>query len=433
MLNNRTFQQSLAHLQPSFREDKFLLAVSGGADSMVLFHLFKAANLNFEVAHVNYKLRGNESEDDEELVRKICRKNKIPFHLYKVSDNDEIPENSVQTWARDLRYRFFKKIQREENLKILVTAHHLNDELETFLINLSKAAGIKGLSGIPANDNNILRPLLRFYKEEIYAFAKENKIIFREDVSNQKSDYLRNRIRKEIVPQLTEINENFLENFGKSLSYLAQAKEFVQEKILAIENDIIKPKDDSFLIQKKNFLNQSDFVQFEVLSKFGFNSLEEINKIKEAETGKTFISRDWQILIDREIVCVKRLNNTGGKVSVKEVVLTVNKEHQIVLPEERKTEIEVLGSCTWEIDGDNVQFPLKLRRKKTGDLFYPRGMKGRKKISKFFKDEKIPIFAQQKIWLLCDAQDEVLGILPFRQDRRFAADQKTAQIIILKL
>lgn len=433
MLNNRTFQQSLAHLQPSFREEKFLLAVSGGADSMVLFHLSKAANLNFEVAHVNYKLRGDDSDDDEELVRKISKKSNIPFHLYKVSDNEEKPENSIQTWARDLRYRFFRKIQREGNLKFLVTAHHLNDELETFLINLSKAAGIKGLSGIPANHNNILRPLLRFSKEEIYAFAKENKIIFREDVSNQKSDYLRNRIRKEIVPQLTEINKNFLENFGKSLSYLNQTKEFVQEKILAIENDIIKPKDDSFLIQKKNFLSQSDFVQFEILRKFGFNSLEEINKIKEAETGKIFISRDWQILIDREIVCVKRLNNTGGKDSVKEVVLTVNKEHQIVLPKERKTEIEVLGTCTWKIDADKVQFPLKLRRKKTGDLFYPRGMKGRKKISKFFKDEKIPIFAQQKIWLLCDAQDEVLGILPYRQDRRFAADQKTAQIIILKL
>ena len=237
MLNTKTFQQSLQKLQTDYKKAKFLLAVSGGVDSMVLLDLFKGAALNFEVAHINYKLRGEDSDEDQKLVEGFCRQNQIPFHLYQVSEKDNKPKNSIQEWARNIRYQFFRKIQQEKNLDFLVTAHHLNDQLETFIINLSKASGIKGLSGIPANENKILRPLLSFTKEEIYAYAKKNKIKFREDLSNQKNDYLRNKIRNQIVPKLLEVNENFLENFGKSILHLNQTKSFVEEKISEIEKD----------------------------------------------------------------------------------------------------------------------------------------------------------------------------------------------------
>ena len=216
MLNLDHFKNQLKNIVDSPENRSYLLAVSGGADSMVLAHCFKDLDVRFQVAHINYKLRGEDSDLDQKTVEDFCEKNDIKFHLYKVSEKDQKPENSIQLWARELRYQFFRKVQKEENLEFLVTAHHLNDQLETFIINLSKAAGINGLSGIPANDNHILRPLLNFTKGEIYEFAEENNIEYREDLSNKKNDYLRNKIRNEIIPKLLETNDHFLENFKKS-------------------------------------------------------------------------------------------------------------------------------------------------------------------------------------------------------------------------
>ena len=433
MLNTTTFQENLEQLNPDFKTKKYLLAISGGVDSMVLFHFFQSLNLKFEVAHINYGLRGKDSDADELLVRNICKKNNVPFHLYEVSAKDQKPKNSIQEWARNLRYDFFRKIHEKENLDFIVTAHHLNDDLETFLINLSKASGIKGLSGIPSNENSILRPLLNFTKEEIYAFAKENDIEFREDLSNQKSDYLRNKIRNEVTPKLLETNENFLENFGKSLSYLKETRNFVEDKIGDIEKEIISEKGNYLEFDKKRFLKESDFVQFEMLRKFGFISREEIFKIKNAETGKTFLSSEYHLTIDRENLILKKIVNELEEDSAEEILLELNAEIEIIFPENIKSEILQLGKLNWKIDVEKIQFPLKLRRRKQGDFFHPIGMIGKKKIAKFFKDEKFPIFAQPKIWLLCDAKNDILGIIPFRQDGRFAATKESKEIINVKL
>ncbi|WP_244140732.1 tRNA lysidine(34) synthetase TilS [Kaistella flava (ex Peng et al. 2021)] len=433
MLNLKTFRHCIAGLYADYRNAKFLLAISGGADSMVLLHLFKSSDLQFEVAHINYKLRGVDSDADQKIVEEFCKQNNIPFHLYQVSGKDNKPKNSIQDWARIIRYDFFRKIQQEENLNFIATAHHLNDQLETFIIHLSKASGIKGLSGIPADENEILRPLLGFSKQEIYDFAKENEIEFREDLSNQKSDYLRNKIRHEIVPKLMEINEHFLENFGKSISFLNQTKNFVDEKVSDIEKEIIINNEDYLVINKELFLNQSDFIQFEILRKYGFNDVEEIVKIKKAETGKKFISSEYELMIDREIFTIQKIANEVEKVNDEEITLIINSENQIIFPENIKNEIKELGRFNWKIDAEKTLLPLKLRRKKVGDLFHPIGMIGKKKISKFCKDEKITILAQQKTWLLCDRNDDILGVIPFRQDRRFAASKESSEIIKVKL
>ena len=433
MLNSNTFPLILQQLFADYKKAKFLLAISGGVDSMVLFDLFKKADLKFEVAHLNYKLRGSDSEQDQKLVEQICKKNQIPFHLYEVSELDNKPKNSIQEWARNLRYNFFRKIQKEENLDFIITAHHLNDQLETFIINLSKASGIKGLSGIPSNENQIIRPLLGFSKDEIYNFAKENTIEFREDLSNQKSDYLRNKIRHEIVSQLRETNDHFLENFGKSIYYLNQTKNFVDEQISKIENEIIIHKQNYLIINKELFFKETDFVQFEILRKFGFKEVNEIAKISKAETGKKFFSTEYQLTIDREILMIKRIVDKAEESLDEELILKLDGENEIIIPEHLHTEIKELGNFNWKIDSDKITFPLKLRRKKDGDLFHPIGMIGKKKISKFFKDEKIPILAQQKIWLLCDDNDQILGVIPYRQDRKFAVTKEAKNNIKVKL
>lgn len=432
MLKKSSFRNQLQKLINFPENHTYLLAVSGGADSMVLSYLFQGLKLNFQVAHVNYKLRGRDSDLDQKMVQDFCEKNHIKFHLYEVSEKDNKPENSIQLWARELRYSFFKQIREKEHLDYLVTAHHLNDQLETFIINLSKAAGINGLSGIPANDNKILRPLLNFPKEEIYEFAKENNIEYREDLSNKKNDYLRNKIRLEIVPKLLETNEHFLENFNKSLLYLNEAKDFVQQQIGEIENRFTIFNKDYKILSKDKLKQESDFVKFEILKKYGFNQNEEIAKIFTAENGSSFFSNDYRLIIHRnELILVDKKEEEGSKdqlilieeFNFSETQININIKNIIDNIEEINKEFE------WDFDAEKLRFPLRLRKQKNGDEFYPSGFSGKKKVAKFFRDEKLSILARQKIWILADNNDAVLGIIPLRQDRRYARDEKTKNIL----
>ncbi|SDQ84619.1 tRNA(Ile)-lysidine synthase [Chryseobacterium soldanellicola] len=434
MLDKISFKNQLQNLVNLPENHTYLLAVSGGADSMVLATLFCDLEVEFQVAHINYKLRGEDSELDQKVVQNFCEKNHIKFHAYEVSEKDNKPENSIQLWARELRYDFFKQIQEQENLEFLVTAHHLNDQLETFVIHLSKASGINGLSGIPANDNNILRPLLNFTKKEIYEFAKENAINFREDLSNKKSDYLRNKIRNEIVPKLLETNDHFLENFKKSISYLNQTKDFVQQQIQAIEDSISIFNKDHKILSKEKLNKETDFVKFEILKKYGFNQEEEISKIFKAENGSSFFSKNHQLIINyNELIISGKIENESPE--MEKDILLIEKfdysENQIKINLEDAIEsIDGINKTfEWDFDADKLQFPLRLRKYEEGDEFYPSGFSGKKKVSKFFRDEKISILARQKIWILADGKNSVLGIIPFRQDRRYARDEKTKNIL----
>jgi len=435
MLEKSSFISQLKNLLHEPENHTYLLAVSGGADSMVLASLFRDlgnknqdSEFQFHVAHINYKLRGNDSDLDQKTVQDFCEKNHIKFHLYEVSEKDRKPENSIQLWARELRYTFFKKIQEKEKLEFLVTAHHLNDQLETFIINLSKASGINGLSGIPSNDNYILRPLLNFSKKEIYQFAEENSIQFREDLSNKKNDYLRNKIRNEIVPMLMETNDHFLENFKKSSLYLNQTKDFVQKQIQEIENRLTVFNQNNKILSKEKLDQESNFVKFEILKKYGFNQEKEIPKIFKAENKSSFFSKEYQLIVNRdELIFIDKSNE---KEIEEEIVLIDHfdfSENQINI--NLVDYIESIDGINkgfeWDFDADKLHFPLRLRKQKEGDELYPTGFSGKKKVSKFFRDEKLSILARQKIWILTDSNDSVLGIIPFRQDRRYAMNEKT--------
>lgn len=427
MLTQSAFEKQFQNLTQLSDNPTYLLAVSGGADSMVLGYLFnelRNSGLEFQVAHINYKLRGEDSDSDQKVVEDFCKKHNIKFHLYQVSEKDEKPENSIQLWARELRYQFFRKIQKKENLDFLVTAHHLNDQLETFIINLSKASGINGLSGIPANENNILRPLLNFSKDEIYQFAEENNIVFREDLSNKKSDYLRNKIRNEIVPKLSETNDQFLENFKKSISFLNQTKDFVHDQIEIIEKNLSVFNKEHKILSKEKLAQQSDFVKFEILKKYGFKRTEEIQKIFSAENGSSFFSEDYHLTVDREGLILK-LKNLSREINPEIILLNNFDFHQDQVTINIKSYIPDGNCFNWVFDTDKLQFPLSLRKQKDGDAFYPSGFSGKKKVSKFFRDEKLSVLTKEKIWVLCDAEDQILGIVPLRQDRRFEAEVNT--------
>ena len=307
MLDFNNFKKILMTLGENIPSKKFLLAVSGGADSAVLSHLFRVSGFEFQIAHVNYHFRGEDSNLDQKVVEDFCKKNIIKFHLKDVSEKEKSQMKSLQNWAREVRYDFFFKLLEKENLDFIVTAHHLNDELETFIINLSRGSGIKGLSGIPKNENRILRPFLTFSKSEIYAFAEENNIDFREDKSNQKDDYLRNKIRNKIVPKITEIFPNFLEQFGESIGYLATVNQFFQEEIQkTFEEILISGDEKEFVLDKEKLLKKHKTIIIEIIRKLGFTGIE-IEKIMSAENGKFFRSSTHEITIKRkEIHCKKR-------------------------------------------------------------------------------------------------------------------------------
>lgn len=417
------FKTKLKELLPNYNKHQFLLAVSGGADSMVLAHLMTQIDAKIEIAHINYKLRSEDSDKDAELVQEFCEKHYIPFHCYIVSEKDEKPSGSIQLWARELRYQFFRDIMKNRSLSHLVTAHHLNDQLETFVINLSRGSGIKGLAGIPNNENEILRPLLDFSKEEIYHFAEAHSVAFREDKSNQKQDYLRNKIRHSVVPKLEEINPDFLDNFRKSIDFLSKAKFFINQQIEDKIKEISISTECETIIDRHALEKESSFIQFEILNRFGFSNKMEISKMFTAETGKSFYSNGYQCLINREQFIISKKEPLS------------NNDEEITLPNEKEIKLdqwityEKKEILEWNFDAEQVSLPLKLRHKETGDFFYPKGMMGRKKVSKFFKDEKLSILAKSKIWLLCDNENRVLGVIPLRQDGRFASNDKTEKNI----
>lgn len=434
MLSEKFFIETLKNLLPNLKQKTFLLAVSGGVDSMVLAFLFKKAGLQFDIAHVNYHLREEDSNLDQELVEKFCIENKMKFHLYDVSEIDNKPQNSIENWARDIRYRFFDDIRQQENLQYLVTAHHLNDQLETFVINLSKASGLKGLGGIPNNENNIIRPLLGFSKQEIYQFALDHNILFREDYTNKENIFLRNKIRNQITPLLLDTNSHFLDNFKKSISIIKDSKNFIDQQIeLILKTITISKSENEIVLNKELLIKESEFVKYEILKNFNLESYLEIDKMLSADNGKIFITKTHKISIGRREIVIQPKNIELDQDEIIELKLNLveQKSSTIVISKDYFENGEIDNFNQWIINAKNITFPLKIRRPKADDVFYPIGFNGKKKVSKFLKDKKIPIFVRIRTWILVDQDDQILGVLPYRQDRRFAEENAKTNVLII--
>lgn len=430
VLTLSNFRNVCAALHGGWLQERFLVAVSGGADSMVLAHLLLKSGVYFEVAHVNYNLRGGDSHADRDATEAFCKKHNIAFHLYEVGNADGRPSGSIQLWARNLRYGFFRKIQKERNLPVLVTAHHLNDQLETFLINLTRGSGLRGLSGIPAFSNGILRPLLSFSKDEIYRYGEENAIPYREDLSNAKKDYLRNKIRHNVVPELLLLNDNFLENFSTSIHNLAQAKDFLKGESEQIFSQITELKGKDLAVNRRDFTALPLAAKHEIMRTLGFGDTAEIEKMQKAESGSIFKNPKGTLLVHRDEFIFKK--NPESQ-SIRGAIPLAIDQQEIMLPVQQLLTIRRHGHCSWTFDGKKLRIPLKLRARQAGDWLMPTGMTGRKKVSKLLKDLKLSKFTKDEVWLLCDAENEILGVLPYRQDRRFTAKEETKIIVKLNI
>lgn len=429
MLEN--FRSHIILYFPHLRDGKFILACSGGIDSVVLAHLCFSAKMDFSIAHCNFNLRGSESDKDEEHVRAMAESldKEIFVTNFDTSKYMAQQKTNVQIAARELRYKWFSEIMETNNITTLVTAHHADDCLETFIINLSRGTGIEGLTGIPSRTASISRPLLKFSRAEIVAYAKEKELQWREDASNENTKYLRNNIRHNIIPRLKELNPNFLHNFLRTQEYLGQTHEISQthithlrKELFTIENEVEKVKIASLLA-----LNPTKAYLFHFLRDYGFTQWEDIYGLLGANSGKEVHSSTHRLLKDRDSLLLRPIVQKSGEVfNIEEcqevltepISLKFNKEEAI-----GETSLKVIY-----VDKETLKYPLTIRKCQKGDYFYPLGMLGRKKVSKYFKDEKMDIFAKENQWLLCSG-DNIIWIIGKRADERYKITDRTKEIL----
>ena len=430
----------LRHLKknfPSISVSKLIIAVSGGVDSIVLFHLCLKLKLNFFVAHCNFKLREKESDLDEKFVRDLAIKHNIKFYTKsfntkKKSNNDN---KSIQMVARELRYSWFEELSKELNVKHILTAHHLDDSLETFLINLSRGSGIDGLLGIPRVNDTVYRPLLIFKKDEILSYAKENKISWREDSSNRKQDYLRNQIRIEVLPKLKEINPNLLDNFSKSIDRLQQSKSIIKDKIDDFIKNVSFTRDEKiyFEINKIKKVTNIDAYLYELLKRYNFTQWDDIRGLLDSQSGKQIISKTHKLLKDREHLILVKNSEVENKTALinkssKEVAVSLGKIKLSIAKKISKEDSDVIY-----LDSAKLDFPLKVRNLLSGDYFYPFGMNGKKKVSKYLKDKKISIYDKDKVLILETSKNKIIWVVGMRLDDRFSVTDNTKEITKIKL
>jgi tRNA(Ile)-lysidine synthase len=417
---------------------KILIAVSGGRDSVVLCELFYKAKFPFAIAHCNFQLRGKESNDDEIFVKKMASKYSVEFFSKSFETEKSSKENkmSIQEAARFLRYEWFEKIRSKNNFDFIATAHHKDDELETFFINLIRGTGIAGLHGILAKRGRIIRPLLFAGRKEIDEFVRINKLQFREDSSNTSDKYLRNKIRHKIMPLFEEANPSFRSTLSEEIRRLSEVEKVYNYFIDANEKQILKGNSISVsALKKKPF---ASVLLYEILRKYQFNSTvsEEIFSSLNSESGKQFFSPTHRLVKDRKSFIITEFIPSKAK---KKIFVSQN-EKTLISP--FKMEFCMVDNTnSFKISNDNkiacfdfdkLKFPLEIRKWKAGDFFYPLGMNKKKKLSNFFIDLKFSIPEKENVWLLCSG-GQIIWVAGHRIDNRFKITEQTKKIYVIKL
>lgn len=431
------FHQHLISQFPFLMESRFFIAVSGGIDSMVLVHLFQQTDCEFALLHCNFHLRGDESNQDMKFVKEYAEKHQIPYSIASFPTREYADENkvSIQIAARELRYNWFDAELNDKQFDYVLTAHHADDNLETFLINLSRGTGLEGLTGIPKQNNRILRPLLPFSRWEIEQYASENNIQWREDSSNESDKYMRNKIRHHLVPVLKELNPGFLDSFQKTQQYLNEAQSLVLDAQKKVYKEIASEKEDGTIHFNLNELAQLPNFKaylYQWLNPYGFTAWDDIYDLKNAQTGKKVFSENFSLLKNRNFLILSVQSSDHQNIEY-----SLEKENQQVNIPLKLSFCNVNDISDTErncifVDEDKIRFPLVLRKWNKGDYFYPFGMIGKKKLSKFFKDEKMSLIDKSNCWVLC-SESEIVWVINKRMDNRFKITDKTTNILKITL
>jgi tRNA(Ile)-lysidine synthase len=424
-------------------EQKILLAVSGGIDSVALTDLFYRAGFSFAIAHANFGLRGGESTRDEEFVRSLADKYGVEIFVrnFDTAGYAIKKKISIQVAARELRYTWFDELLQQHGFACVATAHHLDDQVETFLINLTRGTGIAGLHGIPVQQRKIIRPMLFTQRKEIESYAFANHLEFAEDSSNKSLKYTRNRIRHKVIPQLEKINPGFKLAVNETIEKIKDFEAIYRKTIEETRNSIIEEKGDSISIKSSAFYNLDpiETIAFELLSPFGFtkSQIGDIIGLRDSISGKEVISPTHRLIKDRD-----RLILLPIKADDRIKVYLIDYEGLIIgITNPVKVQAECLArkpekfddtGLTAYLDLDKLTFPLIIRKWERGDFFFPLGMTKQKKLSDFFIDLKYSKFDKENQWLLCSGND-IVWIIGKRIDDRFKIIPGTKKVLRISI
>lgn len=424
------------------KNDRILLALSGGVDSVVLAELLLELGYTFSAAHCNFHLRGEESNRDAEFVIKWAECHGVELFVQDFDTYAYMQEKgiSLEMAARELRYSWFENLMQENQFDYLLTAHHADDSAETFFINLLRGTGIAGLHGILPKNGCIIRPLLFATRKSILDYAELKNIQFVEDSTNSETKFLRNKIRHRVIPMLKEISPDFDSIIRKNIERLRDTEtvfrntvENVKDEIIIRENENIK-----ISIAELQRLHPIGIYLYEILSDYGFNEsvVNNVSMVLDAESGKRFYSKTHCLLKDREYLLIYPIEKEE-----KETNYSIDAEITSII-EPFKAKIEVLKDLNFisvpkkanvaMLDMDLLNFPLELRHWKQGDSFVPFGMKKKKKLSDFFTANKYSLLDKERQWLLCSG-NEIIWVVGKRIDDRFKISNSTKSVLKIEI
>jgi len=421
------------------QNDKILLAVSGGIDSMVMLDLFKNSNLQVGIVHCNFQLRDKDSDHDELFVTNEAQRLGVDCYSKKFETKVYSRENavSIQMAARELRYTWFEELRQKKRYKLVATAHNLDDSLETVLFNLTKGTGIAGLKGIPIKTGNIIRPLLFAQKQEIVNYANENGLKWRTDISNIDNKYARNLIRNKVLPVLKEINPKILDTFSNTIDKINAVSSIFVQWIERMRNDVVENRGEDIFIAKSKILDWEiyarELILFEIIRLYGFNYDQAKNVCASIdEIGKLFISETHHLNIDRDLIIISKISEINTRIIIEkgDQLIELNGFNIVMEIHDKKINIEPDANVAY-LDLDDLVFPLVIRNWTEGDSFVPLGMKGEKKLSDFMIDEKIPLNLKSRVLVVTSAGN-IVWIVGHRINDRYKITENTSRTCRLK-
>lgn len=421
-------------------EARILLAVSGGIDSMVMTHLFLRCGFDFGIAHCNFRLRGDESDADELFVESFARKHALPFYKSRFSTEEYAAQKglSIQMAARELRYAWFESIRDEEGFSFIALAHNLNDNIETFIINLVRGSGLAGFAGIRPKTGNLIRPLLFATRSEIAEYAEKYEVSFREDSSNADTKYVRNKIRHLIVPVLKEINPSFERTIDETIERVGEINEIYSGHIDRMRDVIIRPTRSGFAVKIKDIMSLSPLntMIFELFRPYGITRpmISELIKLSGSRNGSQLITSGYRFIRNRDEILIR--DTAGESASITSIEIHSLEE---LLAADIPGSFKVAAcneafsmpekpSQTY-LSLNKLKFPLTIRRWRPGDGFCPLGMNKKKKLSDFFIDNKFSIPEKEEA-LVLESDGKIACILGIRTDNRYRITGSTTRCLI---
>ncbi|GAB2697229.1 tRNA lysidine(34) synthetase TilS [Mucilaginibacter koreensis] len=435
------FVQFITENQLLIPQSRVLAAVSGGKDSVLMAHLLKAANYQFGIAHCNFQLRGDEALADEQFCRQLAGQLDVPIYVIRFDTEAYAHTHhvSIQMAARELRYQWFEQIRQQHHYDVIATAHHQNDTIETILLNLVRGTGIAGLHGILPLNNYIVRPLLDLTQTEITIAVRNGKINYREDSSNASAKYARNLLRLEVIPRLKQLNPNLEQTFQRNLDHFRELEMLLQQQVAQARLQVFGTYqgEPALSVKALQQLPSQRLLLSELLKPYGFNQTvaDDLISSLRKHSGRQFASVTHQLTLDRDWVILTPVVQEARQPSVMiesgdEIAQFDRYQIRIHTTDSHKADA---GKNTAALDAELLSYPLSLRSWQQGDEFYPLGMKGRKKLSDFFINQKVPLNQKHRIPILVNGNGDILWVAGYRISDRYKLTPNTKKVIIFEL